>query len=107
MEVQSISIEHYGRNISGKAFIPDKDKYPIVVFSHGFNGSGDDFRTQAETLVKNGIGALTFDFCGGAVKSESDMQTYEMTVFTEKEDLISVLNTIRTVYYTQLRAHET
>ena len=95
MKVQNITITHHNRNISGNAFLPDKEKFPLVVFSHGFNGSGDNFRMQAETLAKNGIGAFIYDFCGGASGSKSDMHTYEMTVFTEKEDLLSVLNTVR------------
>lgn len=94
MKVQDITIKHHGRNISGKVYLPEQDKYPIVVFSHGFNGAGDDFRIQAEALAKNGIAALTYDFCGGALNSKSDMQTHEMTVFTEKEDLTSVLSTV-------------
>ncbi|MDE6924035.1 MAG: alpha/beta fold hydrolase [Acetatifactor sp.] len=94
MKVQDITIKHHGRNISGKVYLPEKDKYPIVVFSHGFNGAGDDFRIPAESLAKNGIAALTYDFCGGALNSKSDMQTHEMTVFTEKEDLTSVLSTV-------------
>lgn len=96
MKVRNITITHHGRNISGNAFLPDKEKYPFVVFSHGFNGSGDNFRIEAETLAKNGIGSFTYDFCGGALDSKSDMHTYEMTVFTEKEDLFAVLNTVRT-----------
>lgn len=92
--MQNITIEHHGRNISGKAYFPEKDKCPIVIFSHGFNGSGDDFRIQAEILAKNGIAALTYDFCGGALSSKSDMRTHEMTVFTEKEDLTAVLNAV-------------
>lgn len=96
MNIQYIIIEHYSRNISGKVYLPEKDKFPIVIFSHGFNGSGNDFKTQAETLAKNGIGAFTYDFCGGSLDSKSDMHTYEMTIFTEKEDLFSVINTIKT-----------
>jgi len=96
MKAHHITVKNHGRNIAAAACLPETGKYPIVIFSHGFNGSGDDFRNQAETLAKNGIAALTYDFCGGSLRSKSDMPTYEMTVFTEKEDLLSVLDTVRT-----------
>lgn len=95
MKEQNITITHHGRKIAGKAYLPEKEKYPIVIFSHGFNGVGDDFKIQAEVLERNGIGAFTYDFCGGSVRSKSDMPTYEMTVFTEKEDLSAVLDTVK------------
>lgn len=95
MQTRDITIGHHGRSISGRVYLPEGDRYPFVVFSHGFNGAGDDFRTQAEVLAANGIGALTFDFCGGALASWSDLPTYEMTVFTEKEDLLSVLDRVK------------
>ena len=81
MKVQNITITHHSRNISGNAFLPDKEKYPLVVFSHGFNGSGDNFRMQAETLAKNGIGVFTYDFCGGASDSKSDGRMMTVTTF--------------------------
>lgn len=96
MKKQNITIKHHGRKISGEAFFPERKPYPLVVFSHGFNGRGDDFRRQAEVLAEKGIGAVTYDFCGGACASQSDMHTYEMTVFTEKEDLLAVLDTVKT-----------
>lgn len=99
MKDQAITIRHHHRNIAGRAYLPEKDKYPIVIFSHGFNGVGDDFKIQAETLARNGIAAVTYDFCGGALRSKSDLQTSEMTIFTEIEDLLSVINTIKTWEY--------
>lgn len=95
MKEQHITIEHHGRKVSGRAYLPEKEKCPIVIFSHGFNGIGDDFKMQAEILARSGIAAVTYDFCGGALRSQSDMQTYEMTVFTEVEDLFSVFDTIK------------
>lgn len=99
MKVSNITIKNHERNISAMAYLPETEKYAIVIFSHGFNGIGDDFKKQAETLAQNGIAAVTFDFCGGALRSKSDMHTYEMTVFTEKEDLFSVLDTVKTLQH--------
>lgn len=65
---------------------------PYGYLSHGFNSSGDDFTEYAKVLVENGIGACIFDFCGGSLRSKSDLSTTEMTVFTEKEDLLAVID---------------
>lgn len=72
--------------------MPQMDKCPMVILSHGFNGSGDDFTEYAKVLVENGMGACIFDFCGGSLRSKSDLSTTEMTVFTEKEDLLAVID---------------
>lgn len=72
--------------------MPQKEKSPVVIMSHGFNGSGNDFSEYAKVLVENGIGACVFDFCGGSLRSKSDLSTTEMTVFTEKEDLFAIID---------------
>lgn len=92
---EDMVIEHHGRKIVGRVYLPEKDKCPIVICSHGFNGIGDNFRMQAEALAENGIAAFTYDFCGGSINSKSDMRTEEMTVFTEVEDLFAVLDMVK------------
>lgn len=92
MKTKDITIRHHNRNISGRLYLPQMDKCPMVILSHGFNGSGDDFTEYAKALVENGIGACVFDFCGGSLCSKSDLSTTEMTVFTEKEDLLAVID---------------
>lgn len=93
---ESIIIWHHGRKIVGRVYLPERDKCPVVICSHGFNGTGDSFRIYAEALAENGIAAFTYDFCGGSLYSKSDMTTEKMTVFTEKEDLLAVLDTVKT-----------
>lgn len=96
MTAKNITIRHHNRNISGRLYLPQTnirtDKFPMVIFSHGFNGSGDDFTEYAKVLTENKIGACIFDFCGGSLRSKSDLTTTEMTVFTEKEDLFAVID---------------
>ena len=91
MTTKDITIRHHNRNISGRLYLPQMDKCPMVILSHGFNGSGDDFTEYAKVLVENKIGACIFDFCGGSLRSKSNLSTTEMTVFTEKEDLLAVI----------------
>ena len=97
MTIENMTVSHNAGNISATAYLPEKEQYPFVIFSHGFNGSGNDFKNQATVLAENGIGAFTFDFRGGSIYSKSDMKTTEMTVFTEKEDLFAVLDFVKSL----------
>lgn len=91
-----VEIEYSGRKIHGVSYLPiTQKKSPIVIFSHGFNGTNVDFTMHSEYLAANGVAVYCFDFCGGSVNSESDLKTIEMTLFTEKEDLCAVINTIK------------
>ena len=90
-----VKINHHGREIYGVSYMPDKkEKCPVVIFSHGYNGTNADFSMHSEYLTERGIGAYCFDFCGGSVHSKSDLNTNEMSIFTEKEDLCAVIDTI-------------
>ena len=96
--MEQITISHHDRSISGTLYLPlmsQDEKFPIIVFNHGFNGSGEDFKHYAKLLAQIGTAAFTFDFCGGALHSQSDMPTSKMTVFTEKEDLNAVLDKVK------------
>ena len=85
-----------GRELYGLLTTPEEEgKYPAVIFSHGYNGTGRDFEWMGEYLAANGVAAFCFDFCGGSVNSRSSMATTDMTIFTEKEDLHSVVRYIK------------
>ena len=85
------------KKIYGIKYLPNIDgKYPIVIFSHGYNGTNIDFENNAKILVENGIAAYCFDFCGGSVNSKSSMNTEEMSIFTEMEDLKKVIEGVKT-----------
>ena len=66
-------------------------KKPVIILSHGFLGNGEQNSHYAETLVKLGYIALTFDFNGGGPASTSSGKSIDMTVLTEKEDLLAVV----------------
>jgi pimeloyl-ACP methyl ester carboxylesterase len=91
-----IKIEHHGRTIYGIADFPEgTGKWPIVIFCHGFNGSADDFAEYSEYLAARGVASYRFDFCGGSVRTRSSLKMYEMSLFTEKEDLVAVLESVK------------
>lgn len=100
MIIEEITIRHHKRTVHGQLYLPNTDKFPVLILSHGFNGCGNDFSEYADILSQNGIGAFIFDFCGGSIRSKSELSTTEMTVFTEKEDLTAVIDFIKKLNYT-------
>ena len=90
--VSQIEITHHERTVDGSAYIPDRARFPIVILSHGYGGSKEDFRKEAQLLMENGIGAITITFCGSGSKDPSGFGTTNMTLFTEKEDLLATVD---------------
>lgn len=80
-----------GMTIQGLAFIPDGEKLPIAIVSHGFMANYKTTEDYAEFLAGQGFAAFCFDFNGGCIHGKSDNDTTKMTVFTEKEDLKAVI----------------
>lgn len=90
--MRELQIFHHGRTVHGRVYLPEGGgKCPVIIFSHGYNGDGKDFAQSAEFFCRQGFGAVCFSFCGGNVREETELPTYEMTIFTEKEDLEAVI----------------
>ena len=70
-------------------------KQPAVILSHSSSLTHEAMSGYALAIAKMGYAAYCFDFCGGSDKSKSDGKTDEMTVFTEVEDLRSVVKTVK------------
>ena len=90
--VNEIGVEHHGRTVYGDAYIPDIESFPMVIMSHGFNGYKDDFKGEAQLLMSENIGVITLTFCGSGARDKSGFPTTSMTLLTEKEDLIAVMD---------------
>lgn len=88
----AIQVEHHGRTVHGDIFIPEDESFPLVIFSHGYNGYKDDFRDSASYLMDCGIASITFTFCGSGGRDPSGFGTTNMTLFTEKEDLSALMD---------------
>ena len=94
--MQEIKIPHHGRRVDGCEYRPEGEgRFPVVILSHGFNGHHSDQAHIAELLTANGIGAVCYTFCGGSLRDESGFPTTDMTLFTEKQDLLAVLDEVR------------
>lgn len=68
---------------------------PTVICCHGFGGSYQLCkRTMGMCLAKSGYQVYCFDFYGGGKKSRSGGTMLEMSIFTEREDLDAVIDTL-------------
>lgn len=101
IRVEELWLENDGKKIYGKMYLPaeEKDSYPAVILSHGFNSSSVLNEGYAESFAKNGYAAYIFDFCGGSPGVKSDGATTEMSVLTEYADLSAVMDQIKALNY--------
>lgn len=93
MQIENITISHHNRTVDAAYYKPDGEgSFPLVIFSHGYNGHKDDVAPSAKYFAKSGIGAVCLTFCGGSLRDLSGFPTTEMTLFTEREDLLAVVD---------------
>ena len=77
---------------------PALDK-PAVIISHGFLANQSTTRDYAVMLAREGFLAFTFDFNGGGIGSKSDGKSVDMTLLTEKADLLAVVEAVRAQFH--------
>ncbi len=90
--MKEVKIANGSNKIYGKMYRPEADgTYPVIIMCHGFNGIADDFTNESKYYARNGYIAYAFDFCGGSTRTRSTgLKTTDMTIFTEKSDLLAV-----------------
>ncbi|MBE5882838.1 MAG: alpha/beta hydrolase [Lachnospiraceae bacterium] len=94
--MEQMKVYHHDRHVNGHFYAPaESGKYPVVIFSHGYNGNKMDFDLSAKYLVEHKVAAFCYDFCGGSNRDESGMATTDMTLFTEMEDLKAVIEQVK------------
>ena len=67
----------------------------VVIISHGFLANDKTVRDYAAALAEEGFMAVTFDFNGGGIGSRSDGRSVDMTLLTEKADLLAVVRAVQ------------
>ncbi|MCD8364637.1 MAG: alpha/beta fold hydrolase [Clostridiales bacterium] len=90
--------------IRGTIYIPEgasaEHPVPLTVLCHGFTADRNEWLFSHSRLAKllcaEGIAAICFDFMGNG---ESDGEFAEMSVLTELEDVLAVLEYVRTLDY--------
>lgn len=98
-ETKDINITSRGKKLYGLAVIPKGGpaKKPAIIMSHGYGGTGQGFWSQMTELGKEGYICLALDLQGGGrMGSQSEGATTEMSIFTEKQNVLDALNEIRT-----------
>ncbi len=90
-------IEFNRGNLTIRGHIFGEKDHPqnVVILSHGFMANERMCFTYAKLLAEMGYLTVTFDFCGGGIISRSDGRSQDMTVFTEKDDLLAVIRGVK------------
>ena len=95
-EMREISCESGGNRLYGEAFIPrSPGKHPAVILSHGYGATHAGFYAMADTLAKLGYVCYCYDFAGGSNFSRSEVRTEDMSIFTERQNLLDVIDMVR------------
>lgn len=98
---EELWLESGGKKIYGVMYRPEgeKDSYPTVILSHGFNSSSVLNEGYAKSFAEAGYAAYIFDFCGGSPSSKSEGETTEMSVLTEHQNLSDVMDQLKELDY--------
>jgi alpha-beta hydrolase superfamily lysophospholipase len=90
-------IEFVRGNLTIRGHLWGKKNTPqhAVILSHGFLANERMCFKYAKLLAEMGYLAVTFDFCGGGILSRSDGHSQDMTVLTEKADLLAVIEGVK------------
>lgn len=98
VDVKECIVEDGQDSIFGKLYRPDEEGiWPAVILSHGYNGNNMQFETDCRYFAEHGFMAYAYDFCGGSTVSKSSGISTDMTVFTEKKNLLSVFAYIKSL----------
>ena len=100
MRSQRFECKREGLTIRGRVYgREDNAVKPAVILSHGFLDSQRGTRRYAQRLAERGFVCFTYDFNGGGIICSSDGKSEDMTVFTEKKDLLSVIDYVSACDY--------
>lgn len=91
MIAEKFSCLRGSNTIRGVVYRPDGSKLPLLIASHGFMSNNGTIKTEAKRLAKLGFAVVACDFCGGGIGSKSDGKAWEMSVLTEVDDLLAII----------------
>lgn len=93
--VEEILLPNKNTKIYGKVYHPaGEGKHPAIIISHGYNGTNKTFERECIEYAKLGYVSCGYDFCGGSINGKSIGKSTDMTISTEKSDLMTVLEYI-------------
>lgn len=83
-------------DIYGILYRPDNDlKNPLIIFAHGLGSNHNSGNDYAKYFSKKGFAFYGFDFRNGGKRSKSGNDTTKMSVITEVNDLLEVINEVK------------
>lgn len=93
---EELFVERGENQIYGILYLPQdvQGPLPAVIYAHGYGGTHQNGTAYAQALVEKGDAVYCFDFCGGSPDSQSVGSTLGMSIFTEQEDLVAVIDAI-------------
>ncbi len=95
IKIQGFVCYRDGLKIHGTVFRPEASegtRLPIAIVCHEFMANRLFSFPYAYNLVKNGYAAFCFDFNGGGIVSQSEGSSRNMSVLTEMDDLLAVVD---------------
>jgi hypothetical protein len=98
---QTLWIQNGERQIYGVLNRPQQSqaRMPLVIVSHGFNGSHHFAKDYFEPLAEMGYMTYAFDFPCGSLRSRSDSNTMNMSILDEQSDLCAIVQYFRSQPY--------
>lgn len=97
---EKLMLDSDGKQVFGQMYRPEgAEKAPLIIVSHGFNGSYVFGQPYAKELVPLGYAVYCFDFPGGSARSKSEGATTDMSIFSEKADLLRIIAQLSALNY--------
>ena len=94
--IKELQLESNNHTLYGRLHLPEGDgPFPLVILCHGFNANMADTESYAPKLAAHGIAAFAFDFYGGGEENRSGGKLTDMTVLTERVDLLAVYSHLK------------
>lgn len=85
--------------IKGVEYKYEKNNGIPIIMSHAFLMNQKIMKKYAIALAIEGYVVYTYDFCGGAIFGKSDGKFSDMSIDTEKEDLTTIINYVKSKNY--------
>jgi len=92
-------LQIYAKEFIKKEALKHNRKLPAIVISHGFGGNCAGLEYYCKALAEKNYAVYCFDFCGGHIGGKSEGKTTGMTIQSECDDLIQILNNIQSLSY--------
>ena len=99
MRMEPFSCTRGKNTIRGVVYRPEGTNLPLLIASHGFMSNNRTIKNEAKRLAQLGFAVVACDFCGGGVGSKSDGASTEMSVLTEVEDLLAIIEAAKKLDY--------